>query len=163
MRYYLLIFAFFCLFSCKKEEKIYYSNGKPKYINVWDGNILKVNRYDENGDLLFVGNYRDNQLVDTVFVYGQEDNYFIKIDSSYKNFFYGTYISEYSTGKSAKISLLRFKKSKDIDSILASSLLYGKEVVYEPNGKLARETHYKIVGDSSIKMSEKIYNDSQNK
>lgn len=163
MRNYLSVFAFFFLFSCKKEEKIYYSNGKPKYINVWDGNILKVNRYDENGNLLLIGKYKDNQLVDTVFVYGQEDNYFIKIDSSYKNFFYGTYVSEYSTAKIAKISLLRFEKGKDIDSILGSSLLYGKEVVYEPNGKLARESHYKIIGDSSIKVSEKIYDNNHNK
>lgn len=143
--------------SCKKSENIYYDNGKPKYVNIWDDDFLKVSRYDRHGNLLFKGKYKDQELFDTIYVFDKADNYIIKIDSSKGNYFYGTMLSKYSTGKDAKISHLRFKKNSDIDSIFASSLLLGKEVIFSPNGNLAKEAYYKIVGDSSVLINEKIY------
>ena len=98
--------------SCKKSENIYYDNGKPKYINIWDEDFLKINRYDRQGNLLFKGKYKDQQLFDTIYVFDKGDNFIIKIDSSKGNYFYGTMISKYSTGKDAKISHLRFKKKQ---------------------------------------------------
>ena len=62
--------------SCKKTEKTYYDNGKPKYINIWEDDFLKVNRYDREGNLLFKGKYKDLQLIDTVFVFNKKDKYF---------------------------------------------------------------------------------------
>ncbi|WP_345988315.1 hypothetical protein AAEU33_14530 [Chryseobacterium sp. Chry.R1] len=152
--FYSSIFLLF--FSCKKEERIYYSNGKPKYINTWKNDIFFINRYNTKGNLVLVAKFKNNQLIDTIFVYDQDD-YFIKVDSSDYKYFYGSYISHYSTGNISKISPLRFRKGKDLDSILGSSKLFGKETLYNPEGKLARETYYKIINDSSVIINEKIY------
>jgi hypothetical protein len=157
MKKILVYILLLLVLSCKKNENKYYDNGKPKYINIWENNFLKVSRYDRQGNLLFKGKYKDQQLFDTIYVFDKEDNYIIKIDSSKGNYFYGTILLKYSTGKDAKISHLRFKKNSNIDSIFASSLLFGKEVIFSPNGNLAKEAYYKIVGDSSILIDEKNY------
>ena len=135
MKATIICFLLLLLISCKKEEKKFFEDGKIKYINIWDDNILNFKRFDEKGVLLFVGKFKDNQLIDTLFAHGQQDDFIIKIDSSDNNYSYGTFISKYSTGKNAKVSLLRFNKGGDIDSIISSALLFGKEVVYFPNGK----------------------------
>ncbi|MBB6329598.1 hypothetical protein HNP24_000548 [Chryseobacterium sediminis] len=163
-----LMFYIFLLifFSCKKNETIYYPDGKPKYINEWKNHILNIKRYDSKGNLIFRGKFKDSRLIDTLYIYDDNDDNetFIKMnDSISNNFFYGTYITKYSTGKITKISPLRFKKGNDLDSILNSSRSYGKEILYNPDGILARETHYKIIGDSSILVSEKIYDEKLKK
>ncbi|SRR5690606_4716452 len=152
-----LFLIYFFLISCKKEDKVYFENGNIKYLNVLDEDILNFKRFDEEGNLLFVGRFKNNQLIDTLFAYGQKDDFMIKIDSSDKDYFYGKYVSKYSTGQDAKVSLLRFNKGLDIDSIISSSLLFGKEVVYLPNGKKAKEAYYKIEGNTSQKIFEKNY------
>lgn len=157
MKYLLLFFCLSVLTSCRKNRVVYYDNGKPKYVNTWQNGILKFSRYDKEGKLLFEGKFKDQQLVDTLNIYDDSDNdTFVKIDSSDNTFFYGTFIAKYSHGKIAKFSLLRFEKGEDIDSIINSSVLYGKEELYTPDGKLDAVRYYKIVGDSSIKVSDKI-------
>lgn len=157
MRATIICFLLLILASCKKEEKKYFEDGSVKYIYILDEDVRNFKRFDEKGNLLFVGKLKNNQLIDTLFAYGQEDDFIIKIDSSDRDYFYGKYVSKYSTGKDAKISLLRFNKGLDIDSIISSSLLFGKETVYLPNGKKARETFYKIEGNTSKILFENIY------
>ncbi|WP_419869391.1 hypothetical protein [Chryseobacterium sp. CT-SW4] len=156
-----LIFYSFLLLvlSCKKEEKIYYPDGTPKYLNEWKNNVLNINRYDSKGNLILKGKFKDSEFIDTLYIYEEDDNEsFIQIDSSDSNlFFYGTYIAKYSTGKIAKKAPLRFEKGHNLDSILSSSKSFGKEFLYNPKGVLVRETDYKIIGDSSVIIDEKIY------
>ncbi|MCC2590404.1 hypothetical protein [Chryseobacterium sp. MFBS3-17] len=160
IKQFFLILMIFFLFSCKKEEKqekIFYDNGKIKYVRVFDNDILKFNRYDREGNLMFVGKFKDNQLIDTLFIYDNGFEYFEKIDSSDNKYFYTTFISRYSTGKLSEISRLRYRKGVEIDSILGSSLLFGKETNYKPNGEIVRERTYKITGDVSKVIDEKNY------
>ncbi len=154
--YYFLI-SFF-LISCKKEEKVYFDDGKVKYLNTMDKGILNFKRFDREGNLMFVGRFSKSQLIDTLFIFDQEGfDHFVKIDSSDNNYFYGTFLSKYSTGAYAEVSLMRFNKGLDIDSVIGSSLLYGKKVIYKPDGSIGSERIYEIQGNSSKIVRETIY------
>lgn len=164
MKYILIFLLFLCLIACKKEEKIYYPEGNPKYINERQGNILNINRYDKQGNLIFKGKFKDFQLIDTLYVYDEsDDESFIKMNNSDESYFYGTYILKYPNGKIAKVSNLRFKKGIDLDSVIGSSKLIGKEIIYNQSGNVARETIYKIVNDSSVVTNENVYDKSFNR
>ena len=99
-------------------------------------------------------------MIDTLYAFDQAGDFIIKIDSSNINYFYGTYISKYLNGKNAKISPLRFTKNTDTDSIIGSSLLFCKELLFNTNGKLAREKIYKINGKTSDVIDEKIFDEN---
>ncbi|MBD8081899.1 hypothetical protein [Chryseobacterium caseinilyticum] len=152
--YLIVIFLFS---SCKREEKISFDNGKIKFIKSYNKGVIEFKRFDEEGSLLFYGKFKNNQLIDTLYVFNKGVDFIIKIDSSDNNYFYGTYISKYSTGKNSKISSLRFDKDSDIDSTISSSLLFGKEILFNVDGKLSRERVYEIDGKKSEIIEEKIY------
>jgi len=145
------------ILSCKREERISFESGKIKFIKSYNKGVIEFKRFDEEGSLLFSGKFRNNQLIDTLYVYNKGVDFIIKIDSSDNNYFYGTYISKYSTGKNAKVSSLRFDKDKDIDNTISSSLLFGKEILFNVDGKLSRESIFKINGKKSQIIEEKIY------
>lgn len=155
---YILILFFFI--SCKKEEIVYFDDGKIKYIKIIENGVLHFRRFDQEGNIAFIGKFKDSQLIDTLFARDQDFDYIVKIDSSDYEFFYGTYISKYSTGKISKISPLRYTKSLEIDSILSSPLFFGKEEIYKPDGEKGRERYYEINGKVSEVVTERIYDES---
>ncbi len=155
---YILILFFFI--SCKKQHIEYFDDGKIKYIKTTENGILHFRRFDQEGNVAIMGKFKDKQLIDTLFARDQDFNYIVKIDSSDNEFIYGTYISKYSTGKISKISPLRYTKSLEIDSILSSPLLFGKEKLYKPDGEKGRERYYEINGKASELVTERIYDES---
>lgn len=148
------------LISCNKEEKVYFDNGNIKYINILEKDILHFKRFDRKGNLIFTGKFKNNQLIDTLTIYEDGIKGIEKIDSADNKYFYSTLISKYSTGKITKISLLRYTKNVEIDSVLFSPKLFGKEILYNPNGELAWERIYKIKGKSSDVVFEQIYDEN---
>ncbi len=154
----LLIFVIFLVaFSCEKEKQIVNRNTNQQNTMLTDS-IKNFTKFDSKGNLLFTGKFQKDKLVDTLFIYSNNTlDFIVKIDSSDKNYVYGTYISKYSSGKNAKISFLRFEKGANIDSVISSSLLYGKETIYKPNGLKSAERWYEIHEKTSVLVKEKTY------
>ncbi len=155
---------FLFLVCCEKQEtKILYPNSdKVKFFVESKKSYNQIKEYDKNGNLIMLSKFKDNQFIDSIYYYGDID-YFIKIDSANKDFFYGTQIVKYFSGKNAYIGTKRFTKNKNFITSYESRKKYGKEDTFEEDGRLRTSALYKIIGDSSILVSEKIYDDKLEK
>ncbi len=154
----ILVLGFlFLLYSCKKEEEyevLYPNSNMIRYHvkNEKDHDLIK--EYDKNGNIITLLKFRKNQFVDTIYYYGEVD-YFIKIDSADEHYFYGTQIVKYLSNQEAYRGLKRFSKNDDFIKAYDSRIKFGKELTFDEYGKVNTIDYYKIVGDSSIRVSEK--------
>lgn len=123
-----------------------------------DKKDLSLHIYDKNGFIKLDGKFRNDQFVDTIYVYKEKDNdiyndhfdTFIKIDSSNDRYFYGVEIvQEKNTNKLFSEGLYRFKKMKDPKKSYESKLKTGYFRFYNIDGSLHSKKLYRIKEDSS--------------
>lgn len=152
------------LVCCKKQKTkiLYPDSDKVKYFVEDKKEYNLIKEYDKNGNLIMQSKFKNNQFIDSIYYYGDID-YFIKIDSSDKDFFYGTQIVKYLSGRNAYIGTKRFTKNKNFITSYESRKKYNKEETYKEDGRLRTLALYKIIGDSSILVSEKIYDEKLKK
>jgi len=148
VRFLLLIFSIFLMKSCTKE------------------NDLSYHIYDKNGFIKADGKFKENQFIDTIYVYKEKDNdiyndhfdTYIIIDSAKDNYFYGTEIvEEKNTHKLFSKGIYRFKKSSDPKECYHSKLKTGYFEFHNNDGSLNSKRLYKIIKDSSVLVNEENY------
>lgn len=137
--YYLLIFCLLLINSCTNK-----------------GSSYQI--YDKNGFIKADGKFKEDQFIDTIYVYKERDNdiyndhfdTFIIIDSLEGNYFYGTEIvEEKKTHKLFSKGKYRFKKSSDPQKSYQSKLKVGYFEFHNTDGSLHSKKLYQIKGDSS--------------